>query len=414
MNRFIKRYFRFTSLLIYSSIIVCIILSHSGCNKDECTTPLADSITLRDSTWQIIDLVPGYVYTVHGLNLKDYSSVYINSTKLNPLYILATDTSIVFRMPNMETNSATDDLSDSVLVVKECGNALLRVNILLAPPYITKISNEYALGDDIITLEGYYFNLLESAVFPGGIEGEIVPEYIDTVCQLIVPEGVTEDGEIELTSKSGPSSSRIGVKFRDATGLLCNFDDVDTWEGWGGRVISNGTDEFIPDANGDFYAGEANNIAPGTDSIDQLILPVSLFEMPDFNGSLSPSYFNLKFETYTKYPWEHGYYRIELGKLNEEDEIEFAYTYDFQPWNDTLYNGSFSVEYWETYNIPLSEFRLITNNEIPIQSYGQIRVANYMKWMFMNPSEEEDGALINQFCIALDNFRIVQVISEEL
>ena len=404
------------TILILTGFLVTLVflIIQSSCKEDECTQPSIDSLTFRDSTQKIDYLVPTRIMTVHGSHFKGETNVYINHSKLNSDYILITDTTIIFRTPTITTNSNTEDLCDSILVVKECGNALLRVNILFAPPIITRISNEYAIAGDTVTLEGYYFNLLETAIFPGEIEGEVVPEeYSDTVCRIIVPEGVTNQGEIVLTSNSGSGSSAMGIEFHDSTGLLCNFDDLDFWAGWGGRIISSFADPQIPEANGYFYAGELNNITPGSDPSPSLILPLRRFTMPDYTGSLTPDYFSLKFELFSKYPWESGYYEIKLGNIDEHGYIEFTYEYNLQPWNDTIYNGSFINPLWETIKIPLSEFILTNSNDLPIQSYSQIRAVNYMQWLFVNPEEEEGGQYISQLCVALDNFRIVQVKTEE-
>ena len=391
-----------------------VLLSQNSCNnKDDCTPPSIDSLTFRDSTLAIDYLVPTRIMTVHGSNFKDNTGIFINHNELNPYYMLVTDTTITFRVPALTTNSNTEELSDSILVVKECGNALMLVNILLAPPVITRISNEYAVADDTITIEGYYFNLLEKAIFPGEVEGEIVPEYSDSVCRIIVPEGVNERGDIVLTSISGSGSSAKGVTFRDDTAMLCNFDDQDYWAGWGGRIILSEEDPFIPPANGYYYAGEAQNISPGSDPSGSLILPIRSFIMPDYSGSLTPDYFSLKFELFAKYPWESGYYEIKLGNIDEHGDIEFTYIFNFQPWNDTIHDGSFYNLSWETMNISLSEFRLTTGNDLPIQSFSQIRAVNYMQWLFVNPTEEEGGQYINHFCVALDNFRLIQVKTEE-
>lgn len=412
MKRTKRKYYKILTLLKVVTLLLIIFFIQNSCNKEECFAPIIDYLTFRDSTDQIQYLVPSEIFTVYGDNLKD-ASVYINNSQINPIYVYTTDTSLTFPMPYLTTNSDTEELTDSILIVKECGSNLMMVDILLAPPYITGISNEYAIAGDTLTLEGYYFSLLEKVIFPESIEGEIVPEYSDTVCKVIVPEGVGESGEIMLYSVSGESSSAIGNNFHDETGLLCNFDDDDTWEGWGGRVIASNNDVRFPATNGLFYAGKLNMIEPGTEDNNHLVLPVSMFEMPEFTGSLSPDYFALKFEIYSLFTWESGYYIIEMGYINDQDETEFAFTYDFQPWSDTTYNGTFSTTQWETFNIPLSDFYLKENSEIPIQSYSQINACNYMLWSFVNPTEDEGGEFIDYFCVGIDNLRIVQEKSEE-
>ena len=412
MKPFAKNNHKIVYLALLMLLMPVIVLIQNSCNKDECKIPAIDSLTFRNDSEKIFILVPSREFMLHGSNLKD-ANIYINRSRLDPLYVIDTDTSLLFYMPIMSSNSDENANTDSIRVIKSCGSDLMMVKILLAQPYIQRISNEYAVAGEEINLYGSNFSKLTTIMFPDSIEGTILPNYSDTSCQVIVPEGVTDQGELILTSESGVSYSSIGVVFHDRTGLICNFDDVDTWDGWGGQVIYSLADEDIPESNGYFYAGSDNNIAPGTDSDDNLTLPISNFSMPDFNGYLSADYFSLKFEIFAKFPWQKGSYRIELGKINNQDEIEFLYQYDFQPWNDTTYDGNFVIPQWETYQIPLSAFRLSTNSEITIQSYSQIRVANFMKWTFINPDEEGGGEMIYHFCVALDNFRIVQVKVEQ-
>jgi hypothetical protein len=394
----------------YVVALTLLILFQTGCDEEEeCTVPRIDSLTFRDSLSQINYLVPTRIITIHGANLSNITAAYINKTSLNLLYMLVYEDSIIFRMPSIVSNDAETELSDTLRIVKECGESMIRASILSAPPVIYKISNEYAIAGDTVTLEGYFFTLLESVFFPDDLEGEILPGYSDTVCQVVVPRGVLSEGKIILVSKSGSGYSATGVEYRDRSGLICNFDDVNTWDGDGGIVTCASDDPEIPQASGYFFLGEASAIAPGAELIESTRLPISFDLNLPYSGNLSPDYFAIKMEIFTKVPWTAGAYRIEIGKKDDDDNIEFAYQYDYEAWNDTIYDGTFSNPHWLTVKVPLAGFKMKGSDNIYLQSFSQIRVINYMVYSFVNPSAEQGGTTIDKIGIALDNIRMSQV-----
>lgn len=393
----------------YIVVLTLLIFSQTGCNEEEeCTVPRIDSLTFRDSLSQIDYLVPTRIITIHGANLNSLTAAYINQTSLNLLYMLVYEDSIIFRMPSIASNDAETELSDTLRIVKECGESMIRTTILSAPPVIYKISNEYAIAGDTVTLEGKYFTLLESVIFPDDLEGEILTGYSDTICQVVVPRGVLNEGQITLVSRSGAGYSATGIEYRDRSGLICNFDDVNNWDGFGGIVTSASDDHEIPQACGYFFLGEASAIAPGTEVIESTQLPLSFNLTLPYSGNLPPDYFAIKMEIFTKEPWEAGAYRIEIGKKDAGNDIEFAYQYDYEAWNDTIYDGTFSTPRWQTVKVPLDGFKMKGADNIYLQSYSQIRVINYMVFSFVNPSAEEGGTTIDKMGIAFDNIRLSQ------
>lgn len=395
----------------YLIIIAFLVLLQSGCEEEEeCTIPRIDSVTFRDSLSRINYLVPGKIFTIHGENLDKPDAVYINHTSLNALYMLIYEKSITFLMPGVKSSFPEEEMSDSIRVIKSCGESLIRANILNAPPRISKMSNEYAIAGDILTLHGKYFSLLESVLFPGELEGEIIDGYNDTLCQVIVPDAVQDEGEIILFSKSGSGSTAYGIEYRGKTGLICNFDDLNTWEGYGGQVILSGSDAGIPSANDYFFLAEAENIPPGTEDIESTILPLSIDSTFTYPGNLTPNYFAIKMELFVKHPWSAGSYKIEIGKRNSPSDIEYVYEYYYKPWVDES-DLVYSNPEWNTVSLPLSEFILKDSDDTYLQSYAQLRAINYMRWSFVNPSEEDGGVNISELGIAIDNIRIRQIVA---
>ncbi|MBN1952672.1 MAG: hypothetical protein JW801_15830 [Bacteroidales bacterium] len=405
------------SLLAVLFVGIFASLFHSSCdNTDECIAPSIDSITFRDSLVSIDYLVPGRVITIHGENLDETSSLIINSTTLSASYMLVYEQSITFLVPYISTNDENTEFSDSLRIIKDCGEDLYMVNILNAPPYITKISNEYAIPGDTIRLEGRYFALLESVTFPGDIEGELLDGYTDTTCDVVVPSNVLNSGAIELVSKSGTSNSRFGIVYRDRSGLICNFDDKNTWDGTGGELISPSTNSSLPPANGYYFLSEAQNISPGSGDIESTKMALEIDRSLSYSGNLTPEYFAIKLEALLLHPWTSGAYHLEIGYEAAPGDVEFAYEYDFKPWeSDTVIDWSSAWPRWNTVSIPLSDFKLVGSENTYLQSYSQLRIINYMKWNFINPESEADGggSTINAFGVVLDNIRIKQVVEED-
>ena len=100
---------------------------------------------------------------------------------------------------------------------------------------------------------------------------------------------------------------------------------------------------------------------------------------------------------------------MEIGKKDASDGIEYAYEYNYEPWNQEDTTITFTTPRWETITIPLSNFRLKGSETIYLQSYAQLRAINYMRFGFINPPEDEGGELIDEIGIAFDNIRIKQI-----
>jgi hypothetical protein len=400
--------------LLYLLVISGLFFFQTSCeDEEECTIPRIDSVTFRDSLSRIDYVVPGKVLTIHGENLNSISAMYINSQALNTLYLLSYESSITFLVPSVVSSIPEEEMTDSIRVIKTCGEAMITVNILSPPPQITSLSNEYAIAGDTLFIFGKYFSLLESVTFPGDLEGQILDDYTDTTCSVIVPGGVLNQGEIVLTSKSGTGSTAFGVEYRDRSGLVCNFDDVDTYTGDASYITSSGIDPAIAYTNGYFFFAEASHINPGSEVVESSILPLDIPRNFNYPGNLTPEYFALKMEMFFKYPWTSGAYWIEIGKKDESDNIEYAYRFDLRVSDlDSTTYYLVGSEHWKTMSAPLSEFKLVGSDDIYLQSYAQLKAVNYMTWEFQN-TDESDEETIENLGIGIDNIRIIQIEEEE-
>ncbi len=413
INKKNKVHFHFRRFVLILAFLsgVMVLLQQSCKKEEECIPPVIDSITFEGSTVRVDYLIPTRKITVHGAHLDGATKIKINNLTYDATYLYHPDTTLTFTVPYIESNLT---VPDSLTIFKSCGEAVVEVKILSAPAFISKISNEFAVAGETITLKGNYFVDLEKVIFPGEIPGEIVEGYNDTICRIVVPEGVENAGKLVLTSASGDGSSAYNIDFNNTTGLLCDFDYNNFWAGWGGDIIRNADDATIPPARGFFYVCELSNIMPGTTEIENSMLPIAFHVSPDYSGDLTPDYFAIQAEMYVKYPWKTGYYNILIGRKSlTTGQIEYSYEYDYKPWSDTInYRGQFITDGWETVTIPLTKFTLSGSSDIPLQSYSQLRLANYMLWSFVNPEEEEGGKPLTHFKVAIDNLRLEQIKEE--
>ena len=153
-NVVLKRLGAYTLL----SILLLLATTLQSCKKDEkCDLPIINFIT-RYSTGDTLDnraLTPQTAYTLHGSQFSGVGSFKINSVVIDDWGVNDDGTQINFNTPSdMVTSDSTKSYSDKITLVKSCGSSSIDIDILLPLPRITRISNEFALANEQITVEG--------------------------------------------------------------------------------------------------------------------------------------------------------------------------------------------------------------------------------------------------------------------
>jgi hypothetical protein len=345
---------------------------------------------------------------IQGNNLASTREIYFNDfyADFNPAYITATN--IVVQIPGGTPNLGTDpNAPNQIKVVTEHGEAYFDFIIFPPPAVVSYISNEFADAGDTVYLLGLYFFLVDSIIFPGNIpatEFQTTPD--GKYCSVVVPEGATS-GPLKIVSAGGVGGSIYGAHYNDPTGMICNFDDLNKWENWGGVVINTATDNRLPDFMGNAFLAEASNIPTGTWWVQEMAMPIASGLYPNYDTIASPDNVFVKFEMYVKGPWNSGEYDVRLVKRDAAGEWLDYYSYFLKPW--LLDDGSvfdYETTDWVTVMIPLSEFTLNSTGEA-LNGFGEIKDFNFFGCYFQNTGLIEGEQNLSFIQIGIDNIRMV-------
>lgn len=345
---------------------------------------------------------------IQGENLATTEEIYFNEfyADFNPAYV--TETNIVVQIPGATPNLGTDpDAPNNLRVVTKYGEALYDFIIFPPPALVDYISNEFAEAGDTIYLQGFYFFLVDSIIFPGDVPATVFETSPDgKYCALIVPEGATS-GPIKVISASGEGGSIAGANFKDPTGMICDFDALNKWENWGGIVINTSTDDRLPELLGNAFLAEASNLPTGTWWVQEMAMPIASGLYPNYDTIASAGNVFVKFELYAEGPWNSGEYDVRLVERDNAGEWIDYYSYFLKPW--LLDDGSimdFETSNWLTVVIPLSEFTLNSTGD-PLTSFSEITNFNFFGCYFQNSGVIEGEQELSFIRIGIDNIRMV-------
>ncbi len=181
-----------------------------------------------------------------GDNLTSIREMYFNDQKavLNTSYI--TDHTLLVNIPRgipeVETNKIYMINKDGVTTEYD-------FRVLVPGPSLLSLSFEYAKPGDEVTLHGNYFvddpNKPLTVTFPGDIPVTDIKSIEQTAVTFVIPEGATEEGELEVTTRYGKGESKF--HYLDTRGMLFNFDNGLEQQGWHAQAIV--ADDYSFDGN---------------------------------------------------------------------------------------------------------------------------------------------------------------------
>lgn len=391
---------------IISCLLTCLVIQ-TGCKKENTAGPVINSVRAidpapNDST--LSKAGPGQSIVIMGANLATTRQIYFNGFPSPFNAALLSDNTIAVTIPSeMPFASLDPDDLNTIKVVTEYGEALYEFPIEPPPPAITAASNEYAVAGETLVLTGNNFFFIDKVVFPGGVEvtSGITTNETGTRLELTVPAGITQAGPIQVQNLYGTGTSVL--LFNDlATGMLCNFDDVNTLNNWAGVGISSSSTEFP--GNTGTYAHMHYTDIPANDFVwygggrsINCEVPLPWVPVASLNEPLGN--FALKFQLNTKVPWTGG--SIFIAK---------DYSWDFigrvEPWKGT--SNGFNTEGWRTMVVPLSNFKSSEGTGDAASGLTQLLGAGGqggVNFFFINASDN----VLTEFDAAIDNIRVVRI-----
>lgn len=350
---------------------------------------------------------PGQTVVIQGSNFASTREVYFNGYPSPFNSALLSENNIVVTIPaDMPFSKLEQSALNKVRVVTAYGDVTFDFPIEPPPPVIVAASNEYAKAGERITLTGNNFFYVQKVIFPGNIEVSTNIEANDpgTALEVTVPAGITTAGPLKVVNQYGTGTSLL--QFNDfVTGLLCNFDNVNTLNNWAGATITDNASDY-PGSNG-FYAHLKYSNIPANDFVwygggRSLNCEVSLPWVPVANLSEPVDNYALKFEVYAKDAWKGG-------SLFIDRNYGWTYICRYEPW---LTNPEFKTNGWKTVVLPLTMFKTKANNQDgtgdPASNLTTLLGAGGTGGINVYVINAQNSPLAS-FDIAVDNFRVIKI-----
>lgn len=327
----------------------------------------ADSVDADGNPIRPDTLSPGARIAIEGRNMNSVASVYFLGYEASFNPALASENFLIVNVPAGlpfgELSVAALDTLDAIRVQNNANEATYNeVPVLPPAPVIESMSNEYADPGEEVTVTGSFLYLAESVTLPDGttIPGEQIESAPDgSEATFTIPQSASpQEGAITFETSSGTDESSF--LYRDGRGLLLNFDDYSSWQGWNAVVATSGDSEFSSGADGSFAVLQGGGEIPTQDNAwysgnrsinmnnQEWIAPENLSE--------PPSNFAVKFELNIQQEWAAGSILIYLIET-ATDNYSTGYAYRVKPWLQS--DGSVSAvnwRGWRTITVPLSQF----------------------------------------------------------
>lgn len=390
-------------LFILSGLII-----QTGCKKDNnggkpginqirAVTPAPNDSILTTAG-------PGQTVVIQGVNLMEATEIYFNGYPAPFNSALFSENNLVVTIPaDMPFSSLDQSKLNTIRVVTPYGEVTYSFPIVPPPPVINSMSNEMALGGERVTINGNNFFFIDKVIFPGNIEAttNIVTNSSGTSLDVTVPNGITQGGPIKVVNRYGTGTSIL--LFNDpVTGVICNFDNVNSINNWAGVTISDNSSDF-PGNRGSYARMTYTGVAAGdwawwqggrSVNIEQTFqwVPVANLNDPMDN-------YAVKFEFSTKAPWKNG--TIMLDK-----DYGWVYVSRFELWSTT--GAEYKSNGWKTFVIPLSTFKKdngTTTSAANLKALLGDDGNGGFNVYFVNAGTD----VIDLFDAAIDNIRVVRV-----
>jgi len=396
-------------LLLFFCLTAIFMLSTS-CNKETKTTPVITGIrnyAPAPSDSVVKSLIPGQWVVLTGQNLKNATLITFDGVPATYNSALFSDTYAVVQVPSViPFPSVPADKLNTIQYVTPEGTTTFAFNVVSPPPTLTAISNENANKGDVVTISGTNLFLIKSLTFAGTSITNYISRNDGTALTFVLPE-LTQAGIVKITTQSGSVTTLYNVNDVES-GMLCNFDDINTLS-WGPSNVTNSTTLF-PGGRGNYAQLTATNVGANDNSWwngGRGINLNSVQWVPTTAMNDTVSHYALKFEINVPDAWS-------VGTLFVAANYGWTYIARYSPWLNA--NGSTTAYIsggWRTVIIPFSEFRTQSSSGVNGKGTSLTAFSDLLGssgntglniWMI------NDGTTpIASYNLAIDNIRVVKI-----
>ncbi len=397
---------------IFLAITVFVIGFATSCKKDTGDNlPIITAIrnyVAAPGDSLLTKVGPGRWVVITGSNLRGATQIFFDGVAASFNEGLFSDTTAVVLIPAVISFPTVPTAQlNTIRYVTNHGEVTFTFPINPPPPTITSVSNEYTQPGKVLTIYGNNLFFVDKVIFPGNLEvTTILSSRIDgTSITITVPAGLNSAGVLKLINRYGVATSIFS--YNDyVTGVLCNFDNINTFGYYSGKRINDAT--LFPDNTG--YYGEIYAGAIGSYSYDQAngrclnINPVQWIPQANLNDTLAN--YGMKFEIFVKEPWGGAALMI------RRDESSWKYLARYEPWKTSAISPFFSNT-WYTVTIPLTEFRTKAaageGTGTSATSFTDLINATGNRGLGFMYINDQGSAVPTKFDVGIDNVRIVKI-----
>jgi len=326
----------------------------SACKKDV-TAGAPEIISVRNYAASPADtlvstIITGQRVVLIGHNLKDAVQISFNGVPATINSVLFSDTSATVLVPAViPFPSVPAESLNTIRYITRQGATTFTFSIAAPPPSITAISNENANEGDSVYVSGLNLFFIKELTFAGKAITHFAESSDGTSVGFILPT-LAQAGPVFIATKSGTATTPYNVN-DDKTGMLCNFDNVNTFS-WGANTDNS---NLAFPGNRGYYAVLKNDILPAGDGTwwngGRSINTNDVQWVPADSLSVSVDDYALKFEISVPGAWTGTSIYVIKG-------YSFDYLARYEPWQGT--DGAvspFTTKGWRTVTIPLSMLR---------------------------------------------------------
>ncbi|MCQ2257476.1 MAG: glycan-binding surface protein [Bacteroidaceae bacterium] len=172
-----------------------------------------------------------------GENLRSIVDMKFNDQKAQLIPSLITDNTLIVTVPG----TIPGEVFNKIFMTNNKGVVTeYDFKVLVPGPKILTMENEWAPAGDAQSIYGSYFINDPNVPLTLKIGGQAVKidKFTDSQIQFTVPDGLTANSEIEITTVYG--SKKAPFRYKDSRGMITNFDNPD------GFGDNSGTKGIVP------------------------------------------------------------------------------------------------------------------------------------------------------------------------
>ncbi|HVV03196.1 MAG TPA: glycan-binding surface protein [Puia sp.] len=397
-------------------LLACVValLLFSACKKTGSGGPVLTGVRYyapAPNDTAMASLTPtGQWVVLEGRNLQNAVQILIDGAPVSFNFALFSDTSAVVQLPSVIAfNSVAADDLNTIKYTTTAGSTTFNFNIVVPPPAILNISDEMANPGDSVWIRGANFFLISNISFAGANVDSYNASADGTSLAFVVPPLSGTGGPLSITTKSGTTTTPFNVA-DFTTGVLCNFDNVNTYQWWSAGTSNSSTD--YPGNNGTYaILNSGGSLSNGDGSWwngGRSINCNSAQWVPVANLSDPLANWALKFEVSVTSPWNGAsIFFVHNG--------DWTYLARYEPWKGA--NGAsspFKTSGWQTVTIPLTQFLTTPNggkDGTGLMAPDLTTLLGASGSGSINAYVMNDGSApsATALVVAIDNFRCVKI-----